>query len=72
MYSIGQSPRFADSHKQATDVAFYSGTDDKYGKVGLSQSKSFTKGTRKMILSFGQSDNPCEKYYNNVTPSNIK
>ena len=53
-------------------MAFYAGTDNKIGKNSLSQSKSFTKGTRKMIISFGQSDNPCEKYYNNVAPSSVK
>ena len=52
-------------------MAYYAGTDKKTGKASLSQTRSFTRGARKMIVSFGISDNPCDKYYHNVAPSNV-
>ena len=71
MFSIGQSPRFT-TPKQNSDVAFYASTDNKIGKASVTQSKSFTKGKRKMFHAFSLTDNPCEELYHNVPLSNVR
>ena len=55
-----------------TDVAYYSGTDQKVGKASLSQSQSFTRGVRKTIVSFGITDNPCSKFYHLKPASDVQ
>ena len=73
MYSIGTGPRFK-KPKLNCDIACYSGIEDlatKQMKQAAGQG-GFSRDARNSMISYGMTDNECDKFYNSIKAPTIK